>query len=399
MAPFDIERARRDTPGCHGVVHLNNAGSSLPPAPVVEAVIGYLQRESITGGYELGDAEAERIERYRHAFAEMVSARSDEVAFAVSDTAAWSSAFWGLLHTGALPFGSRVLVDRGSYASHYLSLLQAAQVNGLRVEVILADPSGAVDVSALRDLLDTDVSMVSLTHVGTHRGLVNPVEEAGRAIAGSGALYLLDACQSLGQLPVDVRAIGCDVLTGTGRKFLRGPRGTGILWTRHDLIERIDPPGVDGHCAQHLDGQGYALHPDARRFEPFEASMACKVGLGVAVDYAMSWGLPAIHERIDGLSEGLRELLGHIGGVTVLDGGARRSGIVTFRCEALGAGEVKSRLAAEGINVSVTGSGSAPLDMNDRGVPEAVRASIHYYNTDDELQRLADSVSSLASPG
>lgn len=392
MTPFDVERARSETPGCERVIHLNNAGASLAAAPVLEAVIGYLRDEAMTGGYEMADREAAAVGRYRASLAQLLIARSDEVAFAASDTAAWSTALWGFIHTGAVPHGSRVLVDRGAYSSHYLGLLQAAQVAGLRIDVIPGREDGSLDVDAMVGLLDDDVSLVSLTHVGTHRGLVNPVEAAGAALTRSGAIYVLDACQSVGQMPVDVGAIGCHVLTATGRKFLRAPRGSGLLWVRHDLIERIDPPGIDGHSVARIDAHGYELLPDAGRLEAFEASMAVKVGLGVAADYAMAWGLGAIGERIAHLSERLRSELSQIDGVVMLDGGGPRSGIVTFRPGTTGAAAMQAHLSAAGINVSVARPAGAPLDMTDRGVDEAVRASVHYFNTDDEIDAMVDEV-------
>jgi cysteine desulfurase / selenocysteine lyase len=393
MEQFDIDRARADTPGCERVVHLNNAGSSLPPSAVTDAVVGYLQREAIGGGYETYDAELPAIERYRSALAEVLGARSTEIAFAASDTNAWSTAFWGLQHTGAVPPRSTVVVDRTCYVSHYLGLLQAHKYFDVTVAVAEADADGTIDLGSLASLIDERVSMVALTHVGTHRGLVNPIEAAGRVVRQSGdAIYLVDACQSLGHLPLDVSTIGCDVLTATGRKYLRGPRGSGVLFVAERLIERIDPPGIDGSGAVWIDSSSYELLGDARRFEPYEASSAVKVGLGVAADYALSWGIAATSARIGELAEYLRAGLVGIG-AEVLDGGERRCGIVTFRQSRRSPLQTKALLAAAGINVSVASGASARLDMEPRGVPSAVRASIHYYNTVAELDRVIEALS------
>ena len=386
---IDVARARAETPGCARVVHLNNAGAALPPAAVTDAVVGYLKQEALGGGYETYNAELEAVGRYRNALAELIGAKPTEVAFMQNDTLGWATALWGLVHTGAVGRGSTVVVDRTVYVSHYLGLLQAKKYFGIEIRIADSDDTGTVDLGSLASLLDERVSMVALTHIGTHRGLVNPVAAAGAVIRRkSSAVYFVDGCQALGHLPLDVRTIGCDVLTATGRKYLRAPRGTGLLFVSERIIERVDPPGIDGSGANWIDGSNYELAGDATRFEPFEASMATKVGLGVAADYALGWGMEAISKRIVELAEGLRTLLEDIVGVEVLDGGRERCGIVTFREAGRTPAETQAMLLAAGINTSVTKDESARLDMAERGVPSAVRASVHYYNTDAELERL-----------
>jgi selenocysteine lyase/cysteine desulfurase len=232
------------------------------------------------------------------------------------------------------------------------------------------------------------VSLVALTHVGTHRGLVNPVAAAGAVLADHPAIFVLDACQSIGQLRVDVGEIGCDIMTGTGRKFLRAPRGSGFLWARAEVAERIDPPGIDGPSAQWRSADDYALPRGARRFEAFETSAAIKVGFGVAIDYLLGLGIDAVQARVQSLAESLRGALAEVGGVSVLDGGHERSGIVTFTSERALPVDVHSALRIAGINTSVTGTASAQLDGAAGHPLQAVRASVHYYNTDDELARV-----------
>ncbi len=396
MHPIDIDRARADTPGCDRVVHLNNAGGSLPPRVVTDAVVGYVQREALTGAYEQAAMDADVIDRYRPAAASLLNADESEIAFAFNDTLAFSTTFWGLAATGAIAPNSSVLVDRGVYVSHYLGLLQAEKQLGIKIRVIESTADGSIDLESLRSLLEEQVSLVQLTHIGTHRGLVNPVIEAGALIRSAGqAIYALDACQSLGHIPVDVRAIDCDLLSGTGRKFLRAPRGTGLIFVSRRLLDRIDPPGIDGHSANWIDQHTYQLLPDARRFEPFEVNMATKVGLGVAIDYALSWGIDAIAERVTTLADLMRSLL-TTNGIEVLDGGQRRSGIVTFRLDHESPASTQHRLAAEGINTTVVRPGSARLDMETRGVSAAVRASVHYYNTVEEIDRLMEVLSAPA---
>ncbi|MGH1504164.1 MAG: aminotransferase class V-fold PLP-dependent enzyme [Acidimicrobiales bacterium] len=389
-----IEAIRAASPGFLDHVHLNNAGSSIPSDATVDAMVDYLRFEARVGGYEAKTARLDAVDAFRPALAELLGVDRGEIAFMPNDTAGFAAAVWGLAATGAIGAGSRVLVDRATYVSHYLALLQLAGRHDLELVAIPSDEAGVIDLDALDGLLDDRVAAVSLTHVGTHRGSINPVTDAGERIRqGSGALFLLDACQSVGQLPVDLRAIDCDVATATGRKFLRGPRGSGLLYVRADVQDRIDPPGIDGAHTSWVDVASYEPGDDARRFEPFEASFAVQVGFGVAVRELLELGIEPIGQRIVALGEQLRDTLGEVAGVAVHDGGHERGGIVTFTQDGRSPAEVQAALTAAGVAVSVTQGGSARLDLGVGDSPaEAVRASVHYPNNDDDLDRLVDVV-------
>jgi cysteine desulfurase/selenocysteine lyase len=389
---IDVARARRETPGCENVTHLNNAGSSLPPQPVLDAVVGHLELEARVGGYEAHEQNEAAIERFYGAAAELVGARPEEIAFASSATRAWDMAFY------AFPFerGDRILTAVAEYVSNYIAYIQIAERTGVEVIPVPNDEHGQVSVDALRELVDERVKLITITHVPTNGGLVNPAAEIGAVARKAGIPYLLDACQSVGQLPVDVDEIGCDVLSATGRKYLRGPRGTGFLYVRSSLLERLEPPLLDMRAADWVGPDSYKLRPDALRFEEWEQAYALKVGLATAIDYALGWGIDAVWERVGALGESLRARLADVAGVIVRDLGAVRCGIVTFTIDGVGANELKERLAHEQINVTVSEPSSTLLDATARRLPDLVRASVHYYNTDEELDRLVESVSIAA---
>lgn len=388
---FDLARARRETPGCATVMHFNNAGAALMPQPVLEAVVGHLQLEAAIGGYEAKKRETERVERVYEAAASLINCTSEEIAFIENATRAWDMAFY------AIPFqsGDRILTAKSEYSSNYIAYLQVAQKTGAVVEVIPNDEHGQTSVDVLRNMIDDRVKLISITHVPTQGGLVNPAAEIGRVAREAGVLYLLDACQSVGQMPIDVKEIGCDILTTTGRKYLRGPRGTGLLYVRRELIEQLEPPFLDLHAATWVADDRYEIRADARRFENWEMYYAGKVGLGVAIDYAMNWGLPTIWPRIRKLAEQLRSQLVALGSVTIHDLGVERCGIVTFNVEGIAPTEVQSRLAEMSINVSVAQEESSRLDLVERQLPELVRASVHYYNSEDEIERFCDAVARM----
>ena len=391
---FDVERARRDTPGAAKVAHLNNAGAALPPAQVTDAVIAHLRREAESGGYEAADAAHVQVEAVYQAIARLIGAQPDEIAVVENATRAWDMAFYSM----PLQPGDRILTARAEYVSNMIAFLQAARRTGAVVEVVEDDEHGQFSVADLRRRLESgpgQVKLIAMTHVPTHGGLVNPAEEVGAVARAAGVPFLLDACQSVGQLPVDVGRIGCDMLSSTGRKFLRGPRGTGFLYVRRDILGRLEPPFLDLHAATWTAPDQYEIRGDARRFENWETNYAGKIGLGVAVEYALSWGLAAIEARVTGLADRLRGQLQAIDGVQVHDLGQRRCGIVTFTVDGVSSQDVQRQLAARGVNTSVSLTAYARHDLAHRGLPDLVRASVHYYNTEAELDQL---VGALPAP-
>ena len=391
ITEIDVRRARSETPGCEKVAHFNNAGAALMPRPVLDAVLEHLQLEALSGGYEAAELQAGRIEAVYDSIARLLNCRRDEAAVVENATRAWDMAFY------AIPFqpGDRILTSVAEYASNYIAFLQVARRTGAVVEVIPNDEHGQLSLRALEALLERPAKLVAITHVPTNGGLVNPAAAVGRLARQAGALYLLDACQSIGQMPLDVAQTGCDMLSATGRKFLRGPRGTGFLYVRRELLEQLEPPFLDLHAARWVGRDAYQVRPDARRFENWETYYAGKIGLGAAVDYALGWGLEAIEARITRLAGELRRELAALPGVRVHDLGEHPCGIVTFTAAGAAPQAVQAALRAQGINVSVTSRASTRLDMEQRGLDELVRASVHYYNTGEEIERLCAAVAGL----
>ena len=386
--PIDIARARAETPGAANVLHFNNAGSSLMPRPVLDATVSYLNLEAQIGGYEAADQQEAQIERFYSAAAELLNCDPDEIAFIENATRAWDMAFY------AIPFqlGDRILTARAEYASNVIAFLQMAEQRGVSVEVIPSEETGELSVSALREMMDEHVKLIAMTHVPTNGGLVNPAAEVGQVAQEAGVLYLLDACQSVGQMPVDVQAIGCDMLSTTGREYLRGPRGTGFLYVRREVIPVLEPPMLDLHAAQWTAPDQFITRDDARRFENWETNYAGKVGLTTALEYAMGWGLDAIYARVRELASSLRACLRDIPGVTVTDIGTEQCGIVTFMVAGHPASDIQQTLSRQAIHVTTSSTSSTRFDMEARGLTLIVRASVHYYNDEAEIARFCAAI-------
>lgn len=385
---FDVVRARKETPGCAHVLHFNNAGASLMPQCVLDTQVAHLKLESEIGGYEAFNRELERLEHFYDATARMLHCDRAEIAFIENATRAWDMAFYSLRFQP----GDRILTAANEYASNYIGFLQVAARTGAIVEVVPADESGRISIAELRNRIDSRVKLIAITHVATSGGLVQPAAAVGAVAREAGITYLLDACQSAGQMPLDVGEIGCDILSATGRKFLRGPRATGFLYVRRELADRMDPVFLDLHAATWITPGSYEIQPGAKRFENWEQNFAGKLGLAAAIDYALQWDLSAIRARVTDLASLLRAELSRIPGIIIRDMGTEKCGIVTFTQDGVEPEKLKAALFEKRINVTVSEACGTLMDMGARGIPSMIRASVHYFNTEEEVGRFCGAV-------
>ncbi|WP_344213117.1 aminotransferase class V-fold PLP-dependent enzyme [Kribbella sancticallisti] len=388
-----LSALRADTPGCEHVIHFNNAGCGLLAAPVLQAMQDHLDLEARIGGYEAAAAHADEVREFYAELAALIGSGPDNIAFAGSATHAYATAL------SAIPFqrGDVILTTRNDFISNQLAFLSLRRRFG--VEIVHAPdlPEGGVDVDAMALLMkEHRPRLVAATHIPTNSGLVQPVAEIGRHCREFDLLYLVDACQSVGQYPIDVEEIGCDLLTGTCRKFLRGPRGSGFLFVSDRFLRAgYEPLFIDMHGADWTAPGDYQPSRTASRFEEWEFPYATVLGCAAAVRYAREVGVEAISRRTPDLARRLRNDLDALPGVRALDRGNQLGALVTIAVDGWEAAPFKAALDARSINSALSFRWFAQFDFGDKDVDWCLRLSPHYYNTEDEIAEVVAAVAEL----
>jgi len=388
----EIQKFRAETKGTSERIHFNNAGASMPPDIVVETVIEYLREEAMFGGYETEYANRERLENVYDLIARLIHAGKDEVAITENASMAWGLAFNGI----DFKKGDVVITSEMEYVTNLLGFLNAKKEHGIEIRVIPNDEKGNISLTTLEEAITDNTKLIAITHIASTSGTVVPVMEIGKIARKRNILYLVDACQTVGQIPINVQEIGCDILSVNGRKFLRAPRGTGFLYVRKEVQDKLKIFFLDGFTAKLINENEFKIRNDARRFEVYEKNRALALGLGKAIEYALEIGVGRIWQRVQFLANHLRKQLEAIPGITVHDKGDQLCGIVTFSVAGIESPQVKLELAAKKINVSVGAAESTLIYMNRNHLGSVARASVHYYNTEEEIKSLCEALEPLA---
>jgi selenocysteine lyase/cysteine desulfurase len=389
---MDIQSLRSDTPGCKTKIHFNNAGSSLPPFAVLNAMTEYLKLEAETGGYETADLRAAEIQGFYKSMATLLNCSPENIAFTSSATSSFSKAL------SCIPFqkGDHILIANEDYISNQIVFLSLQKRFGIRLLRANSLSEGGADIDHMKKLMDEHhPKLVSISHTQTNSGLIQPAEEIGKLCRERSIPYLVDACQSAGQFPVDIEKIQCDFLTGTFRKFLRGPRGAGFLFVSDRILKSpLEPLFIDMRGAEWREKDSYSLCSDARRFEEWELPYALMVGSKAAIDYSLSVGLEEIEKRNTHLCQIVRKLITDIG-FSLLDKGKHLSSIITVKIPGKEGQKVLQFLRNKNINTSISNRSAAVIDFDAKGVIWALRISPHYYNTEEEIGLLVQALKEL----
>eukprot|EP00919_Chromeraceae_sp_WS-2016_P011520 GHVR01026927.1.p1 GENE.GHVR01026927.1~~GHVR01026927.1.p1 ORF type:complete len:407 (+),score=24.35 GHVR01026927.1:109-1329(+) len=384
LSQNDIVKLRTDTPAAAVQIHFNNAGSSLMPDPVFEAMQSHLALEREFGGYGAESMATDAVADFYPAMAQLLNAKASEIAFAANHTRAWEMG----LRSIDWQAGDRLLIHDSAYTSNYLAFLHLVKTKGIVLDKMPSDADGIIALDDIESLITPRTKAIALTHMPTFNGSIQPAAALGKIAKAHGLIYIVDACQSVGQAQVDVEAIGCDILAGTGRKWLRGPRGTGFLYVRDSVIDTLSPPLIDNISAVQTSADNFKWVGGAKRFETYERHVAGQIGLGVAARYASEIGPENIETRVQSLAQTLRSKLSALP-LSILETGLNLSGIVTFRSKTVDTKQIISSLWDKRMAVSYV----SPHQVSLR--EDGVRASIHYYNTEDEIERFCEALSDL----
>jgi selenocysteine lyase/cysteine desulfurase len=374
-------------------IHLNNAGAALMPEPVVRTLNDHIALEARIGGYEAEDLREAAIRDAYRSVADLLGTQPRNVAFTENATVSNIQAISSI----PLEAGDVILTTRNDYASSQIHFLSMQKRLGVQIVRAPDHAEGGVDVQGMADLIRRHhPKLVCVTHVPTNSGLVQDVTAIGSLCREAQVFYLVDACQSVGQMPIDVRRIQCDFLSASSRKFLRGPRGSGFLYVSDRVLDQgLAPLFLDMRGADWISEDVYREASGAQRFENWEFSWALVLATAAAARYATALGLENIEPRVRALAQRLRESLATIDHVTVLDRGRERCAIVSVATGDVDPQELMAALRERSINVSAQSRVSAVLDYDDKDVAASLRISPHYYNTEDEIDNAVAAIRGL----
>jgi selenocysteine lyase/cysteine desulfurase len=390
---MDINKIRKDTPYCQDKIYVNSAGASLMPRVVVDAIKAFLDKEEQLGGYKVHALEADDINEFYIEGAKLLNCQPRNIAFAYNATDAYAKAI------SAIPFskGDIILTTDDDYVSNYMAFISLKNRFGVQILRAKNLENGDLDLNNFEEqICQYNPKLVAITHIPTNSGLIQDVVGVGKLCKKYDVLYLLDACQSVGQMPVDVQEIGCDFLSVTGRKFLRGPRGTGLLYVSDSILNKgMGPLFLDAGGATWVSREVYDFHKEAKRFQLWENSYALVVGLKEALKYANEVGMENIYNHNQALLKKLHDGLSEISTVKLFDQGSKRANILTFRKGELRTTDIQKKLDDANIFYSFSGKNYALIDFQKKGVDWAVRLSPHYFNTIEEMEEIVKIVERL----
>ena len=388
---LNIDQLRADTPGTQAVIHFNNAGCSLPTKDSIDIITEYLQLEATLGGYEVKSKYENIINEFYTEAARLINASDDEIAIVGNA----SDGINKILHSIPWEAGDVILTTEVEYGNCYLNYLKLKEEKGIDIKIVPNDDDGNILLEKMEEMISPAVKLIAVTHIPTNSGLIMPAEEIGEIAKKHHILYLLDACQSVGQIPIDVEKIQCDFLSTTSRKYLRGPRGMGFIYVRKEVLKKLKPATLDMVTAHWKDADNYDLDCNIKIFEQWEKSYALVLGFTKALSYLNNLGVENTWKRIQNLSSYLRSELEKIGGIEVTDIGKNQCGIVTFSMAGVKPEALVNALLQQGINLSPSLRFSSVIDMDKRGLNGVCRASVHYYNTEDEINILVEKVEQI----
>jgi len=404
QAPFDVHAVRRDFPILSERVNgrplawLDNAATTHKPRAVIERIRHFYEHENSNihrAAHELAARATDAYEGARERVRRFINAPDvNEVIFVRGTTEAINlvAKSWGWQHVGE---GDEIIVSHLEHHANIVPWQQLAAAKGAKIRVIPVDDSGQVLIDEYRRLLNPRTKIVSVTQVSNALGTVVPVQQIVELAHQAGARALVDGAQSVSHMAVDVQAIGADFFVFSGHKVF-GPTGIGVVWGRREVLEDMPPWQGGGNMIADVTFERTVYQPLPNTFEAGTGNIADAVGLGAAIDYVQALGMERIARYEHDLLQYGTLALAPIPGLRLIGTAADKASVLSFVLKGWTTAEVGEALNAEGIAVR-TGHHCAQPILRRFGVETTVRPSLAFYNTTEEIDRLAAVVQGLAA--
>jgi cysteine desulfurase/selenocysteine lyase len=393
---LDPQALRREFPVYEnnpGLVFLDSGASAQKPAVVIDGVAEFYRRDYANvhrGVYQLSQRSTDHFEAARETTRAFLNAGDvNEIVFTRGATESVNlvAQSWG---PQFLKVGDEIIVSELEHHSNFVPWQMICERMGAKLRVAPIGPDGGFDLAAFEALLSPRTRMVAVTHVSNVTGTIVPVERIVELAHAKGALVLVDGCQAIPRMPVDVRAIGCDFYVFSGHKVY-GPSGIGVLWGRYELLAAMPPWQTGGGMITQVTAEHTDFQDPPHRFEAGTPDISGAVGLKLALDFVESLGRKAIQEHEDELTGYAIDRLSRIPDLNLIAGGQRRLSVLSFTLDGVHPHDVGTVLDQHGVAVRVGHHCAQPL-MDKLCIAGTVRASFGVYNDRADIDALAAAV-------
>jgi selenocysteine lyase/cysteine desulfurase len=266
---------------------------------------------------------------------------------------------------------------------------------GVIIDTIPVDENGKMDIEKSKEMIKAETKLISITHVPTSSGSIAPIEYFGKLAKQHNIIYMVDACQSVGQIPIDVEKIQCDILCATSRKYMRGPRGMGFLYVKESLMPKLEMPFLNMMSAKWIAAEHYEFTPGNLMFDHWEKPFSILKGFEASIRVILEIGVENIWNQVQELSQYFRNALNDLAHFECMDKGDILCGIVTFKHNSIPTEQVFEALGKAGINTSISYNWSSFTDLDQKRTESVNRASIHFLNTKFEIDACIDVLKSM----
>jgi cysteine desulfurase / selenocysteine lyase len=376
--------------------YLNNAGAGIMSTKTYEVIINYLKLEREIGAYHAAAKSKTLSDNFYINAAKLINANSpSEIAYMDSASRGWNMIVYGT----PLKKGDTILTLSSEFGTNLITLFNYAKLNDFKVCVIKCDINGSFLIEEIENKLKEGAKLIAISHAVAHGSIINPVEEIGKLAKKYGAYYIVDGCQTVGQIKVDVQSIQCDAYMTTGRKWLCGPRGTGFLYVKSSSQMRttqLDLASADLIFDDNLNLIRIEVRNDAKQFELWEKSFANLLGLSSAIEECLESKIEVISVKIQELSNKLRFAASSNENIKLIGKTISLSGILGFYLDDYSKESyVQNEFDKFDLRISTMSDWDCPMHFPKNGANKIFRLSPHFYTDNDTIEKACEIISKI----